>query len=158
VNLDQAQILLDGKALAGLGGETGSGYGLDKELGDLGCGRAVYLAVDGDDSAIGRDRVAGQSLQVGFEDRGAGGRAAGVGVLDDDDGGRVELGGQLPAGVQIDDVVEAEFLALQLARAGDAQARAVGVERGALVRVFAVAQRLRQRQVDAQCRRQAASI
>jgi hypothetical protein len=61
-------------------------------------------------------------------------------VLDDDDGGLVELLRQLPAGVQIDEVVEAEFLALQLASAGDAQAGAVGIERGALVGVFAVAQ------------------
>jgi hypothetical protein len=75
-------------------------------------------------------------------------------VLDDDDRGLVELLRQLPAGVQIDEVVEAEFLALELPCAGDAQAGAVGVERGALVGIFAVAQRLRQRQVDAQRRGQ----
>jgi hypothetical protein len=42
-------------------------------------------------------------------------------VLDDDDGGLVELLRQLPAGVQIDEVVEAELLALELVSAGDAQ-------------------------------------
>ena len=35
MNLDQAQILPGGKALAGLGGEGRSGDGLDKELGNL---------------------------------------------------------------------------------------------------------------------------
>ena len=65
----------------------------------------------------------------------------------------MELLRQLPAGVQIDEVVEAEFLALELGGAGDAQARAVGVKRGALVGIFAVAQRLGEREVDAQgCR------
>ena len=66
--------------------------------------------------------------------------------------------GQLPAGVQIDEVVEAEFLALELACAGDAQTGAVGIERGALVGVFAVAQRLRQREVDAQSGGQAGGV
>ena len=68
-------------------------------------------------------------------------------MLDDDDSGLVELLSQLPAGVQIDEVVEAELLALELASAGDAEARAVGVERGALVGILAVAQRLGQRRL-----------
>ena len=36
--------------------------------------------------------------------------------------GSIELLGQLPAGVEIDEVVEAEFLALELRCAGNAQA------------------------------------
>ena len=66
-------------------------------------------------------------------------------MLDDDDRGLVELLRQLPAGVEIDEVVEAEFLALELGCAGDAEAGAVGVEGGALVGVFAVAERLGER-------------
>jgi hypothetical protein len=54
-------------------------------------------------------------------------------VLDDDYGRLVELLGQFPAGVEIDEVVEAQFLALKLGCAGDAEAGAVGVEGGALV-------------------------
>ena len=69
-------------------------------------------------------------------------------------GSHLELLRQLPAGVEIDEVVEAQFLALELCCAGNAQAGAVGIECGALVRIFAVAQRLGQRKVDAQ-RRQA---
>ena len=55
MNLDEAQVLFGGEALASLGGEAGSGDGLDEELGDLrGC-VAVYVAIDADDSAEGRD-------------------------------------------------------------------------------------------------------
>ena len=145
VDFDQAQILFGGEALAGLGGEGGRGDGLDEELGDFGGGVGVDRAIDADDAAEGGDGIAGEGLLVGLEDGCAGGRAAGVGVLDDDDGGFVKLLRQLPAGVEIDEVVEAEFLALELGCAGDAEAGAVGVERGALVGVFAVAERLGQR-------------
>ena len=54
----------------------------------------------------------------------------------------VEFADQLPAGVEIDDVVVAEFFALKLLGGGDAFAAAVGVEGGALVGVFAVAEGL----------------
>jgi hypothetical protein len=65
---------------------------------------------------------------------------------------------QLPTGVQIDDIVEAQLLALELASPGNAQTGAVGIKRGALVGILAVAQRLRQRQVDAQRRGQAGHL
>jgi hypothetical protein len=74
----------------------------------------VYGAIDADDAAKGGDGIGGERFLIGLKDGCAGGRAAGVGVLDDDDGGLVELLGQLPAGVEIDEVVEAEFLALEL--------------------------------------------
>ena len=63
-------------------------------------------------------------------------------MLHDHAGGVGELGDQAPGRVQIEDVVERELLALQLARGGHRiQRRAeVAVERGALVRVLAVAQ------------------
>ena len=56
----------------------------------------------------------GERFLVGLEDGVAGGGSAGIGVLDDDDGGFVEFLRQLPAGVEIDEVVEAELFALQL--------------------------------------------
>ena len=59
--------------------------------------------------------------------------------------GSVELADQLPAGVEIDEVVVAELLALELLGGGDAGAAAVGVEGGALVGIFAVAEGLRER-------------
>jgi hypothetical protein len=60
-------------------------------------------------------------------------------VLDDDDGRFPKLLRQLPAGIQVDEVIETQLLALQLRCAGNAPAGAVGVERGALVRILAVA-------------------
>ena len=94
---------------------------------------------------------AARARLVGLEDGGAGGGAAGVGVLDDDDGAAcVELADQLPAGVEVDEVVVAEFFALELVGGGDALAAAVGVEGGALVGVFAVAEGLGERVDDAE--------
>ena len=157
-HFDQAQVLFGGEALAGLGGEGRRGDGLDKELGNLSGGVAVHRAVDADDPAECRDRVASQRLPVGLHDIRSGGRAAGVGVLHDDRCWLVKLLRQLPAGVQIDEVVEAEFLALELASPGDSLPRSVGVKRGALMGIFSIAQGLRQRHVDTQGGRQARSI
>ncbi len=51
-----------------------------------------------------------------------------------------KLLGEVPGGLQVDDVVVGKFLALELAGIGNAFARAVGIHGGLLVRVFAVAQ------------------
>ena len=93
------------------------GEDLDDRLGRLG----VERAVERDDAAEGRDRIAGAapcgrplSASAPTAD------AAGIGVLDDGDGGGragVELGDQLEGGVGVVDVVVGELLALQLARA-----------------------------------------
>ncbi len=64
--------------------------------------------------------------------------------------GLVEFLRELPAGVEVDEVVVAELLALELLGAGDAGAGSVGVEGGALVGVFAVAQRHGERIGDAE--------
>ena len=88
----------------------------------------------------------------------AGCGAAGVGVLDDDDGGIVEFLREFPAGVEIDEVVVAEFFALELGGSGDAEAGAVSVESGALVGVFAVAERLGEGHIDAQGGREAPAV
>src|SRR6202034_1423086 len=112
LDFNQAKILLRGKALFGLSGEAGSCYGFDEELGDFLGGSAVDDAIDAEDAAEGRDRVSGKSFLIGFEDRCSGGCAAGIGVLDDGHGGRIvwlraEFEGELPAGVEVDEVVVA---------------------------------------------------
>ena len=70
------------------------------------------------------------------------GDAAGIRVLDDDAGGRFELPHAFERGIGVRQVVEREFLALQLRGRADARALRVArdVERGLLVRVLAVAQ------------------
>ncbi len=68
--------------------------------------------------------------------------AAGVGVLDDDATGGVELTHAFQRRVGIGDVVEGQFSSLNLLRLRDgcADGARVGVERGLLVRIFAVPQ------------------
>ncbi len=71
-------------------------------------------------------------------------------MLDDGDHGFVELLGKFPTGIEIDEVVEAELLALKLGCTGNAEARAIGIEGGALMGIFAVAQRLSEGKIDPQ--------
>ena len=133
---------------------------LDELLGDvLGAG-AVDLAVEGDDAAEGRGRVGLQRLRVR---RGAvvgHGDAARVGVLDDHARRRGEALDAFPRRVGIGDVVVRELLALQLpgrderARRG----REVAIERGALVRVLAVAQVLQLDEAAVRLRRELVAL
>ncbi len=61
-------------------------------------------------------------------------------MLDDGDDRLLEFLRQIPGGLEVDDVVVGEFLALQLAGVGHADAGAVGVHGGFLVRVLSVAE------------------
>ena len=96
--------------------------------------------------------VAIERLPVGFGKRLAPRHAARVGVFDDRAGRavrRVEFADQLESGIGVVDVVVGQLLALMLARGGDAgPGRAIGVEGRLLVRVLAVAQRLRERAAE----------
>ena len=100
----------------------------------------VDRAVDADDAAEGRHRVARERRAVGLEHRAADGDAARVVVLDDRARRQLELLRQQARGVEVEHVVERQLLAAELAdhrehvhaRAG---LRVVG---GALVRVLAV--------------------
>ena len=101
-------------------------------------------AVDGDDAAEGGDGVAGEGAPVGLGEVVVAGEAAGVRVLDDDDGRRREVAGGVPGGVGVHDVVVGELLAVKLLGGDDAAGIRVsdallGVEGGPLVRVLAVA-------------------
>ena len=139
---EEAEVLLAGED--GLGGFVGVGGDDDfgEDGGDLGGGGFVEGAVEGDDAAVGADRVAAQGEVPGVGEGGGGGDAAGVGVLDDDHGGLVELGDALEGGVGVVEVVIAEFLALELAGGGDSGTVGGDVEGGLLVGVFAVAEGL----------------
>ena len=80
--------------------------------------------------------------QVSLFDGGGDGRAAGIRVLHDHAGGRLELAHALERRVGIRDVVVGELLALELPRRRDGCAgrERIGVERRGLVRILAVAQ------------------
>src|SRR5690606_26822291 len=85
---------------------------------------------------------------VGIYERTAARDAAGIGVLDDRNGGavlRIELRDQFECRVGIVQVVVAQLLALKLRGGGDAEALLAGdIECRVLMRVFAIAQRLLQ--------------
>ncbi len=147
VDLDQAEVPFAGEGFAGFGGKGRGRRWLRRRAWRSLRRPRRRLAVDADDAAEGRDGVGGEGFLIGLEDGGAGGCAAGVGVLDDGDGGQVGVGGleflgELPAGVEIDQVVEAQLFALELPGTGDAEAGAIGIEGGALVGVLAVAEGL----------------
>src|SRR5262249_59165846 len=80
----------------------------------------------------------GDAARIGMLDDGAGGGAAGV-----------ELGDAFIGRVGVVDVVVGEVLALRLARSGDAEAGVGGaIKGGGLMRVLAIAQRLRELATD----------
>src|SRR5882762_3964996 len=144
----QAQVLPlrnDGNGLlGGIGSDDHFGQNFSDDAGRF----RIQRAIDGDDAAVWRLRVTGEGLAVSADQIGALGDPAGVGMLDDDAGRgprRIEFGDAFIGRVSIVDVVVRQLLALQLPRRGDAWAfvrRAI--ERGLLMRVFAVAQRLNQ--------------
>ena len=106
----------------------------------------VELAIQRDDAAEGRDRIAAQRLAIGVLERRAFGDAARIGVFDDDDGRRarrIEFRDAFEGGVGVVDIVVGELLALRLPRRGDAGPRLAGqIEARRLMRIFAVAHRL----------------
>ena len=142
----QPQVLLGADDGDRLVGRVRRDDDLGEDLGDRARRLGVERAVERDDAAEGGDRIAAQRLAVGVEDARALGDAAGIGVLDDGDGGgalRIELGDAFVGRVGVVEVVVGELLALHLPRGGDARraARRRAVERRLLVRVLAVAQR-----------------
>ena len=110
-------------------------------VGNLFDGFAVHFAVEGDDAAERAGGVGGVGEFVGGQCIGCNGDAARIGVFHNHAGGRVEGFDGFPSGIGIGDVVVGQFFALQLLVGGEAACGGVNiaVERGALVRIFAVA-------------------
>ena len=65
--------------------------------------------------------IAGERLGIGRGEIVRDRDAAGIGMLDDGDGGLGELGRQLVGGVGVVEIVVGELLALDLPRRGDAR-------------------------------------
>ena len=142
-NAQQADVRLLREELDRLLREVVGRHDLDEVLQDERGERAVHAAADRDDAAERRERVARERAAEGLGDGVADGRAARVVVLDDDGGRAVEVARERDGGVEVEQVVEGELLALEHLEADDRVRRRVGlpVERRALVRVLAVAQR-----------------
>ncbi|ABA48884.1 hypothetical protein BURPS1710b_3404 [Burkholderia pseudomallei 1710b] len=141
-DFEQAHVLLGHEHLLGRVRERRRDQHFDELLRDrLGRG-LVDFAVERDNAAERGGRIGLERLRVRFARVRAHRDAARIRVLDDHARRRVERLHAFPRGVRIGDVVVRQFLALQLAvvreRAG--RRRDVAVERGALVRILAVAQ------------------
>ena len=91
------RFFFDAEAIEGIVTEGGSGDGFDEEVGHFFGGIAVDFAIDADDGAEGGDGIGDERLAVGFKLIVAGGDAAGIGVLDDGDGGLIEFLRQDPS-------------------------------------------------------------
>ena len=141
-DLDDLEALLGPEHLERLRRVARRDDGLEEAGPDGARGRLVDHPVDTDDPAVGRYRVALQGSPERFRQVDDTGEPAGIAVLDDADGGRLEVRCDLPGGVEVEQVVEREVLAGDLVRSGDrglARGR-IRVEGAKLMRVLAVAQ------------------
>ena len=113
-NFDEAQILLRRENLARGVVKSRRSDRFHKELRHLACGIAIDGAIHADDTAERRHRIAFERSPVSFGERIRNRSAARIGVLDDCANWAVKLLGQVPRGLQVDDIVVTEFLALKL--------------------------------------------
>ena len=137
-----AHVFLGGGDFEGFGGELRRHEDFHElVVGNLFDGFAVHFAVEGDDAAECAGGVGGVGEFVGGQGIGCNGYAARIGVFHNHAGGRVEGFDGFPCGIGIGDVVVRQFFALQLFVGGEAACGGINiaVERGALVRIFAVA-------------------
>ena len=143
----EAKVLLLAKDRKGVGVEFRRDDDFGEDLGD-GLGEALVDGAVSDDDAAERGLLIGlEGLVPGFEEGVGRSHAAGVGVLQDADRRALELADEVGRSGDIENIVIAEFLALQLFEGFVERT----VERGLLVRVFAVAETLG----DGQGRREA---
>ena len=138
VDDQQSKRLLGSKRLERFRCKARRDDDLEEELGEALCERGRDLSVGSDDATEGRDGVCGEGAVVGLFDRRAAADAAGVGMLDDDDGGFVVLADSLERGVGIEEVVVGELFALHEPGAAEGGCRGGAKEGGGLVRILAV--------------------
>src|SRR5689334_5396301 len=117
-------------------------------------GFGVHDAVEGDDAAEGGDGIASEGGGVGVGKGGSSGQTAGNGVLDDRDGGVVQVANGSPGRVGVEEVVEGHLLTAELLGVEDTQRWATDVKPAvggaALLRVLPVADGLDESPGDAE--------
>ncbi|CWP79464.1 Uncharacterised protein [Neisseria meningitidis] len=137
-----AHVFLGGGDFEGFGGKLRRHQNFHKlVVGNLFHGFAVDFAIESDDAAECAGGVGDVGEFVGGQCIGCNGDAARIGVFHNHTGWCVKGFDGFPCGIGIGDVVVRQFFALQLFVGGKAACGGVNiaVERGALVRVFAVA-------------------
>ena len=156
---EKAQVRLGRQSAPGGLVKAGSDDHLEEDRYErLGEG-TVHLPGEPDHAPEGRDGIAGQGIPPGFHRAPALGRAARIGVLDDDAGWTAQRAGQCRRCSRVEDVVVGERFALEPRLPGRERARLgtpaePAVARGRLVRVLTVAQRLDLFERDSQRRRE----
>ena len=134
----EAEVLFLAEDRECVGVELGRDDDFREDLGD-GFGQALIDgAVSNDDAAEGSLLVGLKSLMPSFEEGVSRSDATGVGVLENADGRTFEFADEVSRGGDIEDIVITEFLALELFKGLMERT----IERGLLVRVFAVAEAL----------------
>ena len=125
-----------------VGGITGGNQDLEKLLADHLDGRGVDFAIEGNDAAERRRGIGRERLSIRLERRLRDRGSARIGVFDDDAGRLGKALYAFPGCVAVADVIEREFLALELpvGRDGPRRRRFVTVEGCLLMRILAVAQ------------------
>ena len=98
------------------GCQLGRDHHLDEEPGDRRRRRVIEGTVHRDDAAERAHRIASERARVSGGEIAGDRDAAGIGMLDDGDGRRGELGGERVRGIGVVEVVVGELLALHLAR------------------------------------------
>ena len=151
---EDAQVLLRGEDRQRRRVDGGRDDRLDEGRDDRVCGFDVECAVQADDAAEGGQRVGVARGDVGLRDRGRGGHAARIGVLDDRRRRLVELERDAGGGVEVEQVGVGQLLALLDLDGAEPLRRLEAVPRRRLVRVLAVAQHAPLRQRQAHRRRQ----
>jgi len=136
---EDPQVLLFGEQGEGLLAEGGGGDDLQEEVRQGVDGGGVAGDVEDHDAAEGREGVGGPGPLEGRGGVLADPHPAGVGVLDDGGGGAGQFADQRPGAVQVQEVVEGEFLPLELAE-GRQEPIPLPVEGGLLLGVLAVPQ------------------
>jgi len=135
------ETLLDAQDGECLRRVAGGHDGLEEAGGDGPRGEVIHHPVGADDPAVGGHAVALQGLAEGIGQIHHAGQPGGVAVLDDGHGRRLEVRRDPPRGIEVEQVVEGQILARDLARPAEDRAAVIGigVEGGLLLRILAVA-------------------
>ena len=145
IDQQQTQILLRREQLARAFVGTRRDHDFGEDMADRLCRGAVQRPVDRDNPAERRDAVTGERRIPGGAQAVAARHAARIGMLDDDDRRRsvAKFGDKLERRIGVGEVVIAELLALNLLSLRDPTGMGPrrDIERGLLMRVFAITQR-----------------
>src|SRR5574337_1224800 len=116
----------------------------------------VHRAVEPKDPAVGRGRICGQSALIRFAQPGTDTNATGIRMFDDDADRLIESFSQGEGCVEVQEIIEREFLPLQQLgpRHGRLTHEGVAIQGSLLVRILAVTELLHSDQAEIESTRE----